>query len=121
MKPCEAIIKEELSRLVQRIVQGYGPDQIILFGSYAYGLPDRDSDVDLLIVKDTKEIPFDRRVTIRRICQDPNRHIPFQPLVVTPGELEARLRMGDPFFREIVQKGEVLYAREGISSSQGLV
>lgn len=102
-------IREELEVIVQRIVARYQPQKIILFGSYAYGTPDRDSDIDLLIVKETSEIPFMRRVTVRRICHNPHRHVPFQPLVVTPQEWQQRLELRDPFFEEIDRKGEVLY------------
>ena len=45
------ITEEQIQAVVQRIVAGYAPDRIILFGSYAYGTPTEDSDLDLLVVK----------------------------------------------------------------------
>jgi len=99
----------EIKKLIHLVTEKYQPEKIILFGSYAYGEPDEDSDVDLLIIKDTEELPFYRRFTVRKLCQDPHRHIPFQPLVVSAHELAGRLRMNDPFFKEIVEKGEVCY------------
>ncbi|MDE3089698.1 MAG: nucleotidyltransferase domain-containing protein [Chloroflexota bacterium] len=109
--------------IVTRLKKEYRPEKIILFGSYAYGKPTRDSDIDLFVIKDTVESPFERRITVRRICHMPKHHIPFQPLVVTPSEWAERLEMGDPFFREIQSKGETLYAarREGITTSKRLV
>lgn len=44
-----------IQKIVQRLVAGYAPEKIVLFGSYAYGQPDADSDIDLLIIKATKE------------------------------------------------------------------
>jgi len=83
--------------------------RIILFGSYAYGNPDEDSDIDLLIVKKTNERPIDRWMSVCNLVSDRKRHIPFEPIVVTPEELEERMRRGDQFFEDIVTKGELLY------------
>jgi len=102
--------QDEIKKLIKMITEKYQPERIILFGSYAYGTPDESSDVDLLIIKETNELPFHRRFKVRKLCQDPRRHIPFQPLVVSPQELAARLRMNDPFFKEIIEKGEVCYS-----------
>jgi len=100
-----------IEQIVKRIVEQYQPEKVILFGSYAYGKPDAGSDVDLLIVKETSEQPIDRRVTVRRIAHTSRRGLPFSPLVITPQELTRRLDMGDPFYRKIVDQGQVLYAR----------
>jgi predicted nucleotidyltransferase len=108
--------------IVTRLKKEYRPEKIILFGSYAYGQPTRDSDIDLFIIKDTAESPFQRRITVRRICYAPDHRIPFQPLVVTPSEWSERLEVGDPFFREIQSRGEILYAkRERVTCSKRLV
>lgn len=45
------ITEEQIQAIVHRIVTGYQPDRIILFGSYAYGTPTEDSDLDLLVIK----------------------------------------------------------------------
>jgi len=100
----------ELNKIVRQVVEAYRPEKIILFGSYAYGKPDSDSDIDLLIVKKTSERFIDRLIHVRQIVSDPKRSIPFQPLVLTPHELEERLAIGDQFIEEIVTKGKVLYA-----------
>ena len=107
--------------IVAQLKKEYRPEKIILFGSYAYGEPTRDSDIDMFIIKDTDESPFQRRIPVRRICHAPDHHIPFQPLVVTPSEWSERLEMGDPFFKEIQQKGKVLFSQgqlDGISSNR---
>ncbi len=50
----------------QRLLAEYAPSKVILCGSYAHGRPDPDSDVDLLIIKETNQGFIDRWV-IRRI------------------------------------------------------
>ena len=91
-------------REIERIVK------VILFGSHAYGEPTADSDIDLLIVKETPDRFIDRWVAVRELIADPKRRIPVEPIVVTPGELDRRLTEGDQFFQEIVARGKVVYA-----------
>ncbi len=100
-----------IKRLVQVIAQKYRPEKIILFGSYAYGKPDKDSDIDLLIVKETKKSFFERLYEVRRIASEARRGYPFEPLVLTPREVKERLEIGDQFFEEVMNKGKILYAR----------
>ena len=52
--------------IVEKIKEGYDPQMIMLFGSYAYGKPHEDSDIDLLVVKKTAQRPIDRRVFVSR-------------------------------------------------------
>ena len=96
--------------IVERIRREYRPKRIVLFGSYANGNPGPDSDIDLLIVKDTTDRPIDRRVAVARIAADPNRLIPVESLVLTSGEVESRLALGDQFLQGILASGEPLYA-----------
>ncbi len=103
-------IKALITTLVEKIKTAYHPEKIILFGSYAYGTPSEDSDIDLLIIKDTPDRPIDRRVVVRKIISDPGRRVPFELIVLTPEEVQNRLKIGDQFLQEIVENGEVLYA-----------
>ena len=105
----EAEVKDMILEIVDKIKREYQPNKIILFGSYAYGQPDRDSDIDLLIVKNTQERPLDRRVAATRIASDPKRLVPLEVIVLTPDEIRERLEVGDQFLRRILDKGEVLY------------
>ena len=102
--------KTELKKIVRQVVDAYRPEKIILFGSYACGRPDADSDLDLLIIKKTSERFIERWINVRQIVSDPKRSIPFEPIVLTPDELKERLAIGDQFLEEIIKKGEVLYA-----------
>lgn len=97
--------------VVEQIKQKYGPEKIILYGSYAYGKPTADSDIDLFIVKDTDKRRVDRFVEVSRLMEEWERQISISPLVYTPREVEERLALGDDFVEEILAKGEVLYAR----------
>ncbi len=114
----EKIRIEEARRILDEIViklsRDYKPEQMILFGSYAYGEPTGESDIDLLIVKDTGESPLQRWTNVRKLVSDLRTGFAFSPLVVTPSELKRQLQKGDPFFEEILLKGRKLYARKGI-------
>ena len=85
---------------------------MILFGSHAQGEPDGDSDIDLLIIKETSKRFIDRWVEVRRILSDPERKLALEPLVLTPQELARRLEAGDQFVAEIIEKGQVFMPRE---------
>lgn len=102
--------QEVIQDILEKLLAGYDPQKVILFGSYAYGNPRPDSDIDLLIVKETSERLIDRWVTVRRLLSDPKRTIPLETLVLTPQEISMRLAIGDQFLAEIVRKGRVLYA-----------
>ena len=102
-------VRKTLSEIVEKLKSEYKPQKIILFGSYAYGNPSEDSDLDLLILKNTNLRRVDRYVRVKKIVYNPDRRIIISPLVLTPKELANRLRMGDDFIKEIMQKGVVLY------------
>lgn len=106
----DARIEQALSEIVRRLVADYRPEKIILFGSYAYGEPTEDSDLDVLIVKETSDRLIDRIFTVHEIVTDAYHHIALEPLVLTPDEINQRLRIGDQFIAEILDRGEVLYA-----------
>jgi len=101
---------EEIQVIVQKIIEGYAPQRIILFGSYAHGEPNEDSDLDLLIIKGTSERPMDRHLRVRRLVSTPGRRLSFDPLVLTPEEINERLDIGDQFVQGILTQGDVLYA-----------
>jgi predicted nucleotidyltransferase len=105
-----AEIQQLTDQIVQKLRAHYNPEKIILFGSYAGGSVQRNSDLDLLIIKDTEERFIDRWSTVRRILSDPSRKIALETLVLTPREVSERLARGDQFLAEILQKGRVLYA-----------
>jgi predicted nucleotidyltransferase len=103
-------IKMIIQGMVWKLIAEYAPQKVVLFGSHAYGTPGPDSDIDLLIIKETPERFLDRWVTVQRILTGTHRALPVETLVLTPREIEHRLAIGDQFIAEILEKGEVLYA-----------
>lgn len=103
-------IRKVIQNILKKLVAEYAPQKVILFGSYAYGSPGPDSDIDLLIIKETTERFIDRWVTVQGILTGTHRFLPLETLILTPGEIDERLAIGDQFIAEILQKGEVLYA-----------
>ncbi|MFH0812255.1 MAG: nucleotidyltransferase domain-containing protein [Pseudomonadota bacterium] len=101
--------QELINDILQRIVAGYSPKKVILFGSFAYGDPDENSDIDLLIIKDTDKRPMERWMEVKRLVRDRNRTVSISPLVYTSHEIEERLTIKDFFLQEILEKGKVLY------------
>jgi len=89
------------------VAKRFRPKAIILFGSYAYGHPTPDSDVDLLVIMPkTRERGERMSVRIRHAVP---RNFPMDLLVRTPKEVARRLRWGDVFVREVTEKGQVIY------------
>jgi predicted nucleotidyltransferase len=99
-----------IRRMLEKLLAEYAPEKVVLFGSYAYGVPRADSDIDLIIIKETSERFLDRWVTVQRILTGMHRALPVETLVLTPQEIQHRLAVGDQFIAEILAKGKVLYA-----------
>ena len=103
-------VAKTLPRAIQRIVSELKPEKIILFGSYAYGNPTPDSDVDLLVIMKTKAREIDRYLAVSNLLYP--RQFPVDILVKTPKEIEAASRKkGNFFLCEILSKGKVIYER----------
>jgi predicted nucleotidyltransferase len=92
--------------LAQRIAEMFHPRQIILFGSYAYGNPRPESDVDLLVVMETSLKESEQALQIRQAL---NVLFGLDLIVYTPENMAQRIAWGDSFLREITQHGIILY------------
>lgn len=101
--------KQDIQKIADKIAEEYKPEKIILFGSYAWGNPTEDSDVDLFIVKDSDKDIFERNRDVNRIIFE--RDFAADILVYTPKQVEKREKMGDPFLINILKSGQVLYAK----------
>ncbi len=104
------ITEAQIQAVVARIVEGYAPDRIILFGSYAYGTPTEDSDLDLLIIKKTDLRPKIKRIVAVRLAAHALDNPAMDVLVLNEAE-EARVRQN----RFVVEytalaQGRTLYA-----------
>lgn len=102
-------VKDVLPTVVERLVHALHPEKIILFGSYAYGMPTPDSDVDLLVIMDTNGTQTERYMVVSRLIYP--RPFPVDILVKRPDEIQHALESGDFFIEEIVTKGQTLYER----------
>jgi uncharacterized protein len=92
--------------VVSQIAARFHPESITLFGSYAYGEPGPESDVDLLVVMETQLSGARQAV---QILQSIQYRFGLDLIVYTPQNLATRLAWGDPFLKEIAGQGKVLY------------
>jgi predicted nucleotidyltransferase len=98
--------RSQIRAFSQTVAREFRPHKIVLFGSYAYGTPTEDSDVDLLVI-----MPFQRKRGRKslEIRQRVPADFPLDLIVRTPEFVAQRLEWGDCFTREILSKGKVLY------------
>lgn len=99
-------VHSHIKKLCKQIVEKFRPQKVILFGSYAYGSPSFDSDIDLLVV-----MPFDGRIHEQtvKVRRELDSSMPLDLLVRTAEQVQERIEMEDFFMREIVEEGRVLY------------
>jgi uncharacterized protein len=96
----------QIEAFSQQIVEKFQPERIILFGSYAYGQPTEDSDVDLLVILTFEGMSVQTAVAIRQQIKPP---FPLDLIARTPEQIQQRLDMGDFFIQDIINKGQILY------------
>ncbi len=94
-----------IDALARQIAAQFDPERIYLFGSYAYGTPTSDSDVDLLVVMDTSNTMHQAGEIRSAIHFDYPRDV----LVYTPTNFAERLALGNFFVQQVYEQGRVLY------------
>ncbi len=99
-------INAEIKDLCRQIVENFNPQKIILFGSHACGVPNENSDVDLLVIMPYKGRNSQKSIEIRTKIQTT---VPLDLLVRTAEQVQTRIEMEDFFMRDIVSEGKVLY------------
>ena len=99
--------RAQIRAFSEAVAREFHPRKIVLFGSYVYGRPSADSDVDLLVIM-ARTRDRGERMSVR-IRQAIPRDFPLDLLVRTPSEVAKRLRWGDPFIRELLEKGRIMY------------
>ena len=105
-------VSKTLPKAVKKIAETLNPEKIILFGSYAYGNPTPDSDVDLLVIMNSKGNYRENLRAVSMLLYP--RQFPVDIIVKTPKEVKEAMKGGKDnsfFIREIVKKGKVLYHR----------
>ncbi len=102
----ELVPPAAIEKFVQQIAARFDPERIILFGSYAYGHPTPDSDVDILVIMNTPLREVEQASAIRDAINYP---FALDLLVRTPAKVAQRIELGDFFMREIIKRGKVMY------------
>jgi predicted nucleotidyltransferase len=93
------------------------PYKVILFGSYAKGNPDEDSDIDLMIILDNNHVSktyqerLNKKIFIRNLVLETNRKIPLDILVYSREELSIIKKHGNYFIDEIEKTGKIIYEK----------
>jgi len=97
-----------LDQITQKLVINLHPEQIILFGSYAYGEPTEDSDIDLLVIVSQSDEPRYRR---SRQAYKALRGIGISKdiLVMTRAEVERKANVPSSLISQVLSQGKVLY------------
>ncbi len=101
-------IQRELSEITARLA-AWGVERVVLYGSYARGDSHEDSDVDLLVIKETDERFIDRIASALAVT---GARIPVEPLVYTPAEIELMRARGSGLLADAEREGKVLYERD---------
>ena len=105
------VSKGEIEGVVRQIVEGFGPEKIILFGSYAYGEVEEGSDVDLLVVMETGEKTIRVAAAVRERVE---HRFSMDIIVRTPEQIREGLRWRDSFLTEVLTRGVVLYEADHV-------
>jgi predicted nucleotidyltransferase len=101
------VTKEQVDEIVKRIVENYRPEKIILFGSYAYGTPSEESDLDLLIIKDSNLPRYKRGREVRKYLR--GLKLAIDLVVYTKEEIQKWSDVRTAFITTVMEKGNVLY------------
>jgi len=105
------ITPEIIEEVKKRLVDVYQPETIYLFGSYAWGHPDEESDLDLLVVVRTSDEKSHKRcISGRRALWDFD--IAKDLMVYTQDEFNARVTDPTSLLYKIKNNGKVLYASQ---------
>lgn len=108
LSSAQRLVPEFLREIVQRLVVALEPEQIFLFGSYAYGEPNKDSDVDLLVIVSQSDEPGYRRAreayrALRGILT------PTDVIVMTREEVQRKRTVRSSLVSQVLREGKLLY------------
>lgn len=107
-------MSQEYIKELKKSLDELKPYKAILFGSYAHGTPHEDSDIDLIVVLNTEEMPksFSERMknysAVKKYFHTLKGKVPMDLLVYTKAEWELLLATKNSFSREILQTGKTL-------------
>lgn len=99
----------KLKNLIMKPLKSYQPDKVILFGSCARGDINENSDIDLIIIKDTKRKFLNRIEDVLKLF-DPSLHI--EPIIYTPSEIKTMKQRKNDFILTALKEGKTIYERQ---------
>lgn len=103
------IAVEKINDIVSRIAKKFNPEKIILFGSYAIGNQNDNSDIDLLVIKESDQPIQYRDFEIRKYLIGTS--IPMDILVYTNAEYEHEMTDIHSFISSTLKTSKVVYER----------
>jgi predicted nucleotidyltransferase len=100
------VTEEAIRNFADEIARRYSPEKIILFGSYARGTANEDSDVDMLVMMNFEGRGVHKAVEIRTSI---DHHFPLDLLVRKAADVAWRIKENDFFLQDVIKEGKVLY------------
>lgn len=110
IKKIEKVDKDLINDITRRIVEAVDPEKIILFGSYAYGKPSKDSDLDILVIMRSNLPRYKRSIPIYKALA--GMLIPKDIIVYTPWEVEEWEDVPQAFITTALTRGKKIYEKE---------
>ncbi|MCU0916038.1 MAG: nucleotidyltransferase domain-containing protein [Planctomycetes bacterium] len=110
-------LSEELETRIRDSLAPLHPEKVILFGSYAWGQPTPDSDIDLYVVTQDDFLPatyeenMQHYLKVASLLREINKTVPIDLIVHTKPMHQAFVRQDSMFAREVMNRGQVLYER----------
>jgi len=104
------ISQSQINDIVQRIVFSYKPQKIYLFGSYARGIASENSDLDLLVLKDTHRPPHQRGNDIAPLLK--GILFPIDILIYNQQEMDTLIKDKYSFLYHAIQDSKILYEQK---------
>lgn len=102
-------VEAKIKEITEKIARNFKPEKIILFGSWAWGTPGPDSDLDFLVIQNSGKKRLERQMEIRESLSD--FRLPVDVLVYTPKEIDEKVHKDrNLFLEDIMNNGKLLYA-----------
>lgn len=103
----QKINEKTIQKIKERIVKGAKPQKIVIFGSYAYGNPNKDSDLDIVVIKSTGLPMHKRSIEIRKLLRGIS--VPKDIIVYTPEEVSKWKNASSAFITTVLKNGRTIY------------
>lgn len=102
-------VNDRIKRVVE-CIKRYDPEKIIIFGSYARGDADEHSDLDFVVIKNTKERFLRRLIEVAKLIDNDLGKV--DVFVYTPEEFKRMIEEENPFIEQVIKEGRVIYEKE---------